>query len=126
MAVTDKELAARSAGGDHEAFSRLVDRYEPQLSAVIRSHLRDPPSVEDVRQEETLIQAWQGIVDLRDPSKVKQWLTTIARNRCRDFLRSAKRREQLKGVAVDRARRIVVDGVRFVHWYDGLSGAACL
>lgn len=44
--------------------------------------------------QEALLQAWLGAGALRDPAKVRPWLLQIARNRCRDFLRSPQRRDR--------------------------------
>ena len=42
----------------------------------------------------TLLHAWQGLGQLRDPAKIKVWLLGVARNRCRDHLRSAQRQRE--------------------------------
>jgi RNA polymerase sigma-70 factor (ECF subfamily) len=91
--LSDEILILRSARGDQEAFVQLVHRYEQPLAALIRYRIGSGHDAEDVLQE-TLLQAWLGVRRLRDPAKVRYWLLQVARNRCRDFLRSPQRRDQ--------------------------------
>ena len=94
MAVADDEkLVRRSLRGDPQAFVELVGRHEQPLAALIRRQIADPHHRQDMLQE-TLLQAWKNLRTLRDGAKVRAWLVTIARNRCRDFNKSANRRER--------------------------------
>ena len=107
----DAILVQRSANGDEAAFVELVRRHEQPLAALIRRLVSDRDYAEDILQE-TLIQAWIGIQRVREPGNVRAWLLQVARNRCRDFLKSAQRREQpTEGVVlethVNRAGRAV-------------------
>jgi len=89
----DEELVRRSLRGDPRAFAELVSRHEQPLAALIRRRIADPHHRQDVFQE-TLLQAWKALRGLRDASKARAWLIMIARNRCRDFNKSARRRER--------------------------------
>ena len=86
-------LARLSAQGSESAFVELIRRHERQLAALIQYRLGNHGDAEDVLQE-TLMQAWVGIRHLREPETVGRWLLRIAQNRCYDFLKSAKRRDQ--------------------------------
>ena len=89
---TDEHLVRRSAEGDRTAFVELVRRYEQPLATLIRYQLDSLDDAEDILQE-TLLAAWSGLRLLREPDKVRAWLMQVARNRCRDFLKSSQRRE---------------------------------
>lgn len=94
MEKFDNETLARlSAQGNENAFVELIRRHERQLAALIQYQLGNLGDTEDVLQE-TLLQAWVGISHLREPKTVGRWLLRIAQNRCRDFLKSAQRRDQ--------------------------------
>jgi len=88
----DAALVTRAAAGDEAAFAQLVRRHEQPLAALIRRLVGNPADAEDVLQE-TLVQAWRGIGGVRAPGNVRAWLLQVARNRCRDFLKSAQRRD---------------------------------
>ncbi len=89
---TDANLVRRSAEGDPAAFVELAGRYRGSLAALIRRLVSSPEEAEDLLQE-VLVQAWLSIGGLRDPERVQAWLLQMARNRCRDFHKSAERRE---------------------------------
>jgi len=93
MDAADSELVERARRGDGGAFVELVDRHRGPMLALIRRLVDDEHLRQDILQE-TLLSAWAGLPRLRDPSRVRQWLIAVARNRCRDLLKSARRREQ--------------------------------
>ncbi len=83
------------AGGDEGAFRTLYDRTAPQLLALLLRLLKSRPLAEDVLQE-TMVAAWSRAADF-DPARagVRTWLTTIARRRALDLLRSGTRRRAI-------------------------------
>ena len=89
--VTDADLVKRSTEGDRAAFVQLVTRYRGSLVALIRRLVDDLDEAEDLLQE-TLVQSWVSIASVRDPERVQAWLLQVARNRCRDYHKSAERR----------------------------------
>jgi RNA polymerase sigma-70 factor (ECF subfamily) len=91
--VGDDRLIEKALVGRSDAFVELVRRHEQPLAALISRQIADRHQREDVFQE-TLMQAWRGLDRLRDRSRARAWLIAIARNRCRDHNKSAKRREE--------------------------------
>lgn len=109
--LSDDILVARSLAGDAQAFMVLARRYRGPLSSLIRFRVGSPDDAQDVMQE-TLLAAWSGLPRLREPQRFRPWLLQVARNRCRDFLKSTHRRDEptegrlLEGL-VNRAGRAV-------------------
>lgn len=93
METSDTELVRRSVLGDEGAFVELLRRYQTSLANLIRYQTRHPQQAEDLLQE-TFLHAWTHLRHLRQPHLVRAWLLQVARNRCRDFFKSAQRREQ--------------------------------
>ena len=74
------------------AFERLVADHERTVRALAMAYCRDASAADDVVQE-TFLRAWKSLDGLRDPSKVKTWIYSLARHAAIDQLRARKRRE---------------------------------
>ena len=88
---TDANLVRRCAQGESAAFVELIRRHRTSLMSLIRRLVADRDEVEDLLQE-TLVQSWLNISSVRNPERVQAWLLQVARNRCRDYHKSAERR----------------------------------
>ena len=88
----EENLLRRSSHGDEKAFVQLIRRYHPVLAGYIRSRIGRSDDAEDVLQE-TLIAAWSGLAQLREPGSVRAWLLQVAANRCRDYFKARGRRD---------------------------------
>ena len=88
-------LMLRAGAGDEAAYRRYYDLTAPALLAFLLRMLRDRFQAEDVLQESMVI-AWNKAGDF-DPARAaaKTWITTIARRRALDQLRSRKRRDEV-------------------------------
>jgi len=82
---------ARARAGDEQAFRELTDPHLRELQVHCYRILGSLTDAEDMLQE-TLIAAWRGLGDLREPASLRSWLYRIATNRCLNQLRSAGRR----------------------------------
>jgi RNA polymerase sigma-70 factor (ECF subfamily) len=69
------------------------------LRSVIRSLVRDPHDAEDVLQQ-TLIKALQNLIYFTEPFNLGGWLSTIARNECRTFLKNRQRMVEIDPVVM--------------------------
>lgn len=79
-------LVEQAQGGDLTAFDKLMARYQDGVVAVALALLGDFEQARDAAQE-TFIQAWRDLAQLRDRAAFPAWLLGIARNRCRDLVR---------------------------------------
>jgi RNA polymerase sigma-70 factor (ECF subfamily) len=88
-------LMQRAAAGDDAAFRRFYDATSPAILAFLVRLLRDRFLAEDVLQE-TMVIAWKKASDF-DPSlaAAKTWITTIARRRALDLIRSRSRHAEI-------------------------------
>jgi RNA polymerase sigma factor (sigma-70 family) len=87
----ERDLAARARGGDHDAFTRLVDGSIGRLYAVAYLILRDQDRAHDAVQE-ALIAAWRDIRGLRDPDRVDAWFRRLVVRACYRQSRADRRR----------------------------------
>ena len=90
--ASDADLVRRSAQGDRAAFVELVGRHRGSLVSLIRRLVPDLDEAEDLLQE-TLVRSWRNIASVRSPERFQAWLLQVARNLCRDYHKSAERRE---------------------------------
>ena len=72
--------------GKEEAIGQIYDEYKNLMYFVIASYISLPEDCEDVLSE-SFIKAIEHREDLKDPSKIKSFLVTIARHTALDFLK---------------------------------------
>ena len=85
-------LARRLRAGDHTAAAELVDIYYKQIYLFMRRLGHDRQVSEDLTQE-SFLNAWQHIAQLRDGKALNGWLYRIAGNVSRLYWRRRKRKK---------------------------------
>lgn len=75
----DAALVAAVLAGDSVAFGSIYDRYADRIHDYAFSMLRQPSDAVDVMQD-TFLTASQRLDQLRDPSRLRPWLYSIARS----------------------------------------------
>jgi RNA polymerase sigma-70 factor (ECF subfamily) len=93
----DAEIVGAVLRGQRDAFATLVARYERGAWAVARRILRDDHAAADSTQQ-TFLQAYQHLGELRDPERFGVWLMRIAR---REAIHEARRRARLPDRALE-------------------------
>jgi RNA polymerase sigma factor (sigma-70 family) len=81
-----RELILAARAGDTGAFAELVDGHRERLQLLVVRMLGDGSEAEDVVQE-TLLRAYLGLTQLREPASFGGWLAGIALNLARMTLR---------------------------------------
>ena len=89
--MDQRGLVERARGGDHDAFTALIDVRLARLDAAARLTLRDADLARDAVQE-ALIRAWRDLPGLRDPDRFDAWLHRLLIHACLDLVRRRKRR----------------------------------
>ena len=87
-----KSLVARLRAGNHDAAEELVEMYHEQIYLYMRRLGHSRQNSEDLTQE-SFIQAWQHIGQLRDGSSLNGWLYRIAGNASCVYWRNNKNRK---------------------------------
>lgn len=67
--------------GDREAFTQLVVANERMLSRVAMATLKNPDDAADAVQD-TVLQTWESLGQLRQPRYFKTWVVRILLNKC--------------------------------------------
>ncbi|MFC1777675.1 RNA polymerase sigma factor [Pseudomonadota bacterium] len=76
--LDDASLVTACLEGDHQAFGKVVTRYQRLLCSLAYSSLGNLGESEDVAQE-AFVEAWKKLGSLREPEKLKSWLCGILR-----------------------------------------------
>ena len=76
--------------GDPQAFEVIVAKYQELICAITYSGIADVHQSEELAQQ-SFINAWQNLSQLKDLSRFRPWLCTIARNNIRNFLNKKQR-----------------------------------
>jgi RNA polymerase sigma-70 factor (ECF subfamily) len=93
----DRELLLRARAGDAEAFELVVQQRGEHLFRTAVAILGSEADALDATQE-TFINAWRRLSDLRDPDRFDAWLGRILINECRMALR---RRGRVREVSLN-------------------------
>ncbi|MFY2764418.1 RNA polymerase sigma factor [Arenimonas sp. MALMAid1274] len=84
--LIDTHLPA-AAGGDREAYGRIVSGCQGTVTSIALAIVRDVPASEDIAQE-AFLSAWQNLRKLNNRASFLPWLRQITRNLARDHLRA--------------------------------------
>lgn len=84
--MEDRELVARVARGDGEAFRELYARYADRVFRYALTILRNRHLAEEVAQE-TMVAVWRGAGGYAGRSQVSTWIFGIARHQAFRLLR---------------------------------------
>ena len=107
--LVETQLPA-AAGGDREAFARIVDGTRGLVSSIALAIVRDAELSRDISQD-VFLAAWRDLSQLRDPSSFLPWLRQMTRNRAYHVLRTTRRRTRhLLDTDVDSLIESAVDG----------------
>ena len=79
--------------------SLVWQEYGQKLQAMLNSKVSNPADAEDLLQD-ILLKTYQQLGSLKDASKLKSWLTSIARNTIIDFYRQRGRQPDLQHEAL--------------------------
>jgi RNA polymerase sigma-70 factor, ECF subfamily len=101
LADDPRVLIASAARGDVEAFASIVARNHEDMRRVCAVVTGDD-ALSDEAVEAAWAIAWRKIGSVREPSRLKPWLVSVAVNEARQLLRS-RRRRSLVEIPVDSA-----------------------
>lgn len=79
--LNDCELVARTRGGSMDAFDLLVERYRKSIYRMARGMTQSHDAADDLSQE-TFVQAYKRIRQLKNPESFGPWLRKILVNLC--------------------------------------------
>lgn len=88
--ASDVRLLQRAAGGEGEAFARLMERHEDRIFALALRMTGNRTDALDATQE-TFIAAFRQSTKFRGESAFSTWLYRIGMNACKDLLRKRGR-----------------------------------
>ena len=96
--MTEQELVRAAAGGDTEAFERLVETYENKIYTLALRMSGSPDDAGDIAQE-AFLAAWRGLPAFRGEAGFATWLYRLASNAAIDYLR--RQRKQRGELSLD-------------------------
>jgi RNA polymerase sigma-70 factor (ECF subfamily) len=92
--ITDRDLIARAAAGDHAAFHSLVERHRSMVYRVAYQFAGNHHDAEDIAQE-VFIKVYRSLDRFRQDAQLTSWMYRIVMNACIDH----RRRHQPAGAA---------------------------
>ncbi|WP_433175503.1 sigma-70 family RNA polymerase sigma factor [Actinoallomurus sp. CA-150999] len=116
-----EDLVAAAQAGDHDAREQLVSECLPLVYNVIGRALGGHADVDDLVQE-TLLRVMNGLGGLRDRSRFRSWLVTVAMNEVRRRWSANQKRPVVDLEAVHDVPDPAADFVELTILRLGLSG----
>ena len=99
---SEVELLQASLKGSSDAFAAIVAKYQSVVCAITYSATGNIERSEELAQE-AFVRAWENLAQLKDPTKFRAWLSSIARSIVRNWFRREKRDIIAKAVSMDYA-----------------------
>lgn len=96
----ESEFIERLKTGEAAAFDMLVNRYTPEIYAVLFRLTQDAEEARDLTQE-TFLRALKAVKNFRGDADLKTWLYRIAINESHNRFRWWKRRHREKTFSLD-------------------------
>ena len=88
--MTEQELVRAAAGGDTEAFERLVRTYENKIYHLALRMCGSSEEASDIALE-AFLAAWRGLPSFRGEANFATWLYRLTSNAAIDYLRRQKK-----------------------------------
>ncbi|MEN6355662.1 MAG: sigma-70 family RNA polymerase sigma factor [Armatimonadota bacterium] len=89
--LTDQTVVERVLGGDMDAFSILVNKYQDRIYSAVLNYVANRDDAVDITQE-TFVKAYSKLTTFNSGSAFYTWLYRIAVNAAIDFIRKRKSR----------------------------------
>ncbi len=83
VSLADSSYVARARGGDHQAFTQLVEQHHVRVWRFLLKYVGNPHDADELVQE-TFMAAWQRLPGFRGDSQFSTWLLGIAFNLARN------------------------------------------
>ena len=88
---SDEQLVKQIREGNRHSFGRLVVKYQTAVFGLTYRWTRNVSDIQDLSQE-TFLQAYRKLDQLKNPAKYGSWLRGIVKNSCRMWARGNKSR----------------------------------
>ena len=82
-------LVNQAKEGNRSALARLADQFHSDVFRMVYYRIRSRSDAEDIAQD-VFLKAFQKISTVKEPSRFRGWLFSIALNRIRDFQRKKR------------------------------------
>jgi RNA polymerase sigma-70 factor (ECF subfamily) len=109
--LEDRILLWRFKRGSREAFRLIYEKYADDLLTLAASLLNEKADAEDVVQD-VLVSFVQSVQKFHLRGSLKGYLATCIANRCRDYIRTGRRRKTLSVNQSERAATVVKNPVQ--------------
>ena len=87
--TTDRDLAAKAAHGDQDAFEQIVFANQNKVYSLCLRLVNNRDDAADLAQE-VFLKAWQSLSNFRGDSSLSTWLHRMATNLCICLLYTSK------------------------------------
>ena len=119
MQTSDADLIQRVLGGDEEAFTVLVDRYQERIHALVWRKIGDFHIAEEITQD-VFLKAYKKLSMLKPPYHFAGWLYVIASRHCIAWLR----KKRSATISLDAIPKVQLEEISYTEYEKTLSKAS--
>lgn len=82
----------------------IINKYKSTIQIIIKKITGKPN--EDLEQE-VYLKTWKNLDRYKESGKIRQWISTITSNLCKDYLKSAHNRKEKVNLSEEQSNNIV-------------------
>lgn len=90
----EEKLVAQIRSGETERYREVIERFSPMIFHIVRRYVRRDEDQVDELVQEIFVLAWERLEQFDGRSKFSTWLYTLASNRCRDYAKNIRRKNE--------------------------------
>lgn len=121
-----EELIIKAQNGDTEAFTEIIISIKNDLYKIAKTRISNEDDIDDLIQD-TMIESYKHIKNLKEPYKLKMWVIKILINKCNKLYRKKYKKDvsideyNLENYIILNSQKDIEDDLNFYYLIKNLK-----